>query len=401
MLTRCSTAPRKLVSGLHAENTLTRCSTAPRATAHAHAARAWRVHGMRGRYDLVRAGTEGCDGGMLGLLVDVLSGCAYLHACKPPLLHRDLKPPNVLHDEKMRCKLCASLFARNQYRELRHAHSHLYSDTHDQDHHTPRRVPSHADRRAVHSRPQVRLRHGDRAAAGRPPPHRVDGLAAVRRARRLPRARCPSPLACLPPCRVCRPHRPRGRVFFHTRGHHLPNMAGTWRPRWTRAGRTGCPPTSSRSACSRTSSTTSRPTVCWPERSTHTRRAHRIRPGGHSVIAAHDCDLTVRVCALLTVRVRCSLRACCLSMGLSTASRLCTLGCIRAGVEFYGEGDLFEGGGLLEGMEVLPRPCTHDHAPTHAPLASSLMAWSVPADHPHAHPRRAVGHARSPRLVRR
>ena len=57
-------------------------------------------------YDLVRAGTDGCDGGMLGVLVDILSGCAYLHACSPPLLHRDLKPPNVLHDEKMRCKLC-------------------------------------------------------------------------------------------------------------------------------------------------------------------------------------------------------------------------------------------------------------------------------------------------------
>ena len=58
-------------------------------------------------YDLVRKhGTEQCDGGMLGPLIDILSGCAYLHACKPPLLHRDLKPPNVLHDEKLRCKLC-------------------------------------------------------------------------------------------------------------------------------------------------------------------------------------------------------------------------------------------------------------------------------------------------------
>eukprot|EP00325_Prymnesiales_sp_UTEX-LB-985_P001787 CAMPEP_0174713122 /NCGR_PEP_ID=MMETSP1094-20130205/13903_1 /TAXON_ID=156173 /ORGANISM="Chrysochromulina brevifilum, Strain UTEX LB 985" /LENGTH=232 /DNA_ID=CAMNT_0015912279 /DNA_START=192 /DNA_END=890 /DNA_ORIENTATION=- len=58
-------------------------------------------------YDLVRAGVDDkCDGGMLGPLIDILSGCAYLHACNPPLLHRDLKPPNVLYDEKFRCKLC-------------------------------------------------------------------------------------------------------------------------------------------------------------------------------------------------------------------------------------------------------------------------------------------------------
>ena len=58
-------------------------------------------------YDLVSSGgVDSCDGGLLGPLSDILSGCAYLHALSVPILHRDLKPPNVLHDERMRCKLC-------------------------------------------------------------------------------------------------------------------------------------------------------------------------------------------------------------------------------------------------------------------------------------------------------
>ena len=57
-------------------------------------------------YDLVRAGVADIDGGMLSPLLDMLSGCAYLHARSPPIVHRDLKPPNVLHDASKRCKLC-------------------------------------------------------------------------------------------------------------------------------------------------------------------------------------------------------------------------------------------------------------------------------------------------------
>ncbi|KAL1515976.1 hypothetical protein AB1Y20_002589 [Prymnesium parvum] len=43
---------------------------------------------------------------LLGYLMDVLCGCAYLHGRSPAVLHRDLKPPNVLFDETKRCKLC-------------------------------------------------------------------------------------------------------------------------------------------------------------------------------------------------------------------------------------------------------------------------------------------------------
>ena len=57
-------------------------------------------------YDLVKSGTSDIDGGMLSPLLDILSGCAYLHARSPPVIHRDLKPPNVLHDASKRCKLC-------------------------------------------------------------------------------------------------------------------------------------------------------------------------------------------------------------------------------------------------------------------------------------------------------
>ena len=58
-------------------------------------------------YDLISSGSiESCDGRLLAPLCDVLSGCAYLHALAVPILHRDLKPPNVLFDERHKCKLC-------------------------------------------------------------------------------------------------------------------------------------------------------------------------------------------------------------------------------------------------------------------------------------------------------
>jgi serine/threonine protein kinase len=59
-------------------------------------------------YDLAKAmyNESAPPSKLLDSLVDLLAGCAYLHAREPPLLHRDLKPPNILHDAKGRCKLC-------------------------------------------------------------------------------------------------------------------------------------------------------------------------------------------------------------------------------------------------------------------------------------------------------
>eukprot|EP01105_Mastigella_eilhardi_P014593 TRINITY_DN331_c0_g1_i2.p1 TRINITY_DN331_c0_g1~~TRINITY_DN331_c0_g1_i2.p1 ORF type:complete len:768 (-),score=181.30 TRINITY_DN331_c0_g1_i2:130-2145(-) len=42
----------------------------------------------------------------ISMLVDASSGCLYLHSCKPPIVHRDLKSHNLLVDEFWRVKVC-------------------------------------------------------------------------------------------------------------------------------------------------------------------------------------------------------------------------------------------------------------------------------------------------------
>ena len=42
---------------------------------------------------------------LLAALSDIVSGCAYLHGRSPSVLHRDLKPPNILYDDNRSCKL--------------------------------------------------------------------------------------------------------------------------------------------------------------------------------------------------------------------------------------------------------------------------------------------------------
>jgi serine/threonine protein kinase len=53
-------------------------------------------------YQLIHSGTVSDDAVFVRIVADIASAMAYLHACEPPVVHRDLTSPNVLIDANYR-----------------------------------------------------------------------------------------------------------------------------------------------------------------------------------------------------------------------------------------------------------------------------------------------------------
>jgi serine/threonine protein kinase len=61
---------------------------------------------LHDRYDLLRNETLYTGGEIIMRIVrDVAQGIRFLHASKPPILHRDLKAKNILIDSRFRAKV--------------------------------------------------------------------------------------------------------------------------------------------------------------------------------------------------------------------------------------------------------------------------------------------------------
>jgi len=48
----------------------------------------------------------------LGMILDAAKGMQYLHSCNPPIIHRDLKSPNLLVDKNYNVKVPTPLSLR-------------------------------------------------------------------------------------------------------------------------------------------------------------------------------------------------------------------------------------------------------------------------------------------------
>ena len=58
---------------------------------------------------MCRAGQQGAlqlnDQRRIRIALDVARGMNYLHSCRPPIVHRDLKSPNLLVDKDLTIKV--------------------------------------------------------------------------------------------------------------------------------------------------------------------------------------------------------------------------------------------------------------------------------------------------------